>query len=215
MLLVGIITDHKILEESLKANIERDPQIRTIVIGNGSTFFFQKKTTLIQVDVVVIFLFSLHNDTLSNIFKIIKLNTSVKIILYSDFDNDFVNREIIKSGIIGIINKSTSMDDLIIAIELAKKDENFLPDVDGKLILYDNKKNKFRSRDKFWLSEKQIRFIKLCSIPEYTYKSIANELGLSPKTIDRYRDNIFKKLSITSRTGLALYAVKNGISNLP
>jgi DNA-binding NarL/FixJ family response regulator len=34
---------------------------------------------------------------------------------------------------------------------------------------------------------------------------------LSPKTIDGYRDNLFEKLQVKSRVGLAIYAIKNGI----
>jgi len=37
---------------------------------------------------------------------------------------------------------------------------------------------------------------------------------LSPKTIDGYRENLFKKLSIKSRIGLVLYAIKEGIFKL-
>ena len=34
---------------------------------------------------------------------------------------------------------------------------------------------------------------------------------LSPRTIDGYRESLFKKLNITTRTGLAMYAMKAGI----
>jgi DNA-binding NarL/FixJ family response regulator len=44
-----------------------------------------------------------------------------------------------------------------------------------------------------------------------TYKEIAEQMHLSPRTIDGYRDALFEKLSIKSRVGLVLYAIKNGI----
>jgi two-component system invasion response regulator UvrY len=34
---------------------------------------------------------------------------------------------------------------------------------------------------------------------------------LSERTIDGYRDSIFKKLNVTTRVGMALYAVRNGL----
>lgn len=34
---------------------------------------------------------------------------------------------------------------------------------------------------------------------------------VSPRTIDGYRNALCEKLQLKSRTGLALYAVKNGI----
>jgi DNA-binding CsgD family transcriptional regulator len=44
-----------------------------------------------------------------------------------------------------------------------------------------------------------------------TYKEIADQMGLSPRTIDGYRDGLFEKLGIKSRVGLVLFAIKNGI----
>jgi DNA-binding NarL/FixJ family response regulator len=39
-------------------------------------------------------------------------------------------------------------------------------------------------------------------------------MSLSPRTIDTYRDNLFKKLQIKTRTGLAMFAIKNGLIDM-
>lgn len=58
------------------------------------------------------------------------------------------------------------------------------------------------------LSEKEIRFLELvCS--ELTYKEIADQMQLAPRTIDGYREALFEKLQVRSRVGLVLYAIKN------
>jgi DNA-binding CsgD family transcriptional regulator len=63
------------------------------------------------------------------------------------------------------------------------------------------------------LSENETTFLKwICT--EKTYKEIADEMFLSPRTIDTYRDNLFKKLDVKTRVGLAIFAIKNGIVNL-
>jgi two-component system, NarL family, invasion response regulator UvrY len=60
------------------------------------------------------------------------------------------------------------------------------------------------------LTDREIDFLKLaCS--ELTYKEIAAQMHLSPRTIDGYRDALFEKLDIKTRTGLAIYAIKNGL----
>ena len=60
------------------------------------------------------------------------------------------------------------------------------------------------------LTANELIFLKLaCS--EKTYFEIAKEMILSERTIDGYRDSIFKKLNVTTRVGMALYAVKNGL----
>jgi DNA-binding CsgD family transcriptional regulator len=44
-----------------------------------------------------------------------------------------------------------------------------------------------------------------------TYKEIADQMCVSPRTIDGYRENLFMKLEVKSRVGLVLFAIKNGI----
>jgi DNA-binding NarL/FixJ family response regulator len=60
------------------------------------------------------------------------------------------------------------------------------------------------------LKDREIEFLKL-ACTEKTYKEIASEMFLSPKTIDGYREALFEKLQIKSRIGLAVYAIKNKI----
>jgi DNA-binding NarL/FixJ family response regulator len=58
------------------------------------------------------------------------------------------------------------------------------------------------------LKEREIEFLKyICT--EKTYKEIASDMFLSPKTIDGYREALFEKLNKKSRVGLAIYAIKN------
>lgn len=58
--------------------------------------------------------------------------------------------------------------------------------------------------------ENELIFIKL-ACTQKTYKEIAAEMYLSPKTIDGYRESLFHRLGIRSRVGLVLYAIKHGI----
>lgn len=60
------------------------------------------------------------------------------------------------------------------------------------------------------LKENEIEFMKLVCT-EMTYKQIADQMCLSPKTIDGYRDALFEKLDVKNRIGLVIYAIKNKI----
>ncbi len=57
------------------------------------------------------------------------------------------------------------------------------------------------------LTEKERRFMGLVCT-EMTYKEIAHEMGLSTRTVEGYRDQLFVKLNVKSRVGLVLYAIK-------
>lgn len=58
------------------------------------------------------------------------------------------------------------------------------------------------------LTERELHFLKLaCS--EKTYAQIAKEMFVSERTVDGYRDALFKKLDISTRVGLVIFAIKN------
>jgi len=60
------------------------------------------------------------------------------------------------------------------------------------------------------LTNREMEFLSYaCS--EKTYKEVANQMNLSPKTIDGYRESLFSKLNVKSRVGMVLFAVKNNI----
>ncbi len=67
-----------------------------------------------------------------------------------------------------------------------------------------------KKKERIQLKENEIRFIKL-ACEEKTYKEIADEMFLSPKTIDGYRQHLFDILNVKNRIGLVMYAIKNGI----
>jgi len=63
------------------------------------------------------------------------------------------------------------------------------------------------------LSPKEEQFLSLCCT-ELTYREIAELMSLSPRTIDGYREAMFDKLQVTTRVGLVLYAIKEGLVDL-
>lgn len=49
---------------------------------------------------------------------------------------------------------------------------------------------------------------------ELTYKQIASEMNLSERTIDGYREALFKKFNVQSRVGLCLEALRKELVSL-
>ncbi len=68
---------------------------------------------------------------------------------------------------------------------------------------------------KTWSSftSKEKRFVELAPSSDKPYSEIANEMGVSIKTIDNYRETTFTAFKVNSRLGLALFVFKNKIGN--
>lgn len=136
----------------------------------------------------------------------------IKVLALSMYDDEDAIIKMLKNGARGYILKDSHPSELKAAIDsVATKGFYYsemvtgrlmrtIMDVDGKAVDEN-------------LTEREIEFLKLAA-SEMTYKEIAEQMHLSPRTIDGYRDAIFEKLNIKSRVGLVLYAIKNGIVKL-
>ena len=47
---------------------------------------------------------------------------------------------------------------------------------------------------------------------QHSNKTIARELGISPKTVERHVTHIYDKIGATTRAGAALYALEKGLT---
>jgi DNA-binding NarL/FixJ family response regulator len=63
------------------------------------------------------------------------------------------------------------------------------------------------------LSPQEHCFIQL-ACTELTYKQIASEMKVSHRTIDGYRDGVFRKLQVSSRIGVVVYAIRHAFISL-
>lgn len=63
------------------------------------------------------------------------------------------------------------------------------------------------------LTDREIVFLQLvCDEKEFTYEQIAEQMNVHRRTVDGYRESIFEKFNIKSKTGLVLFAIKYRIS---
>ena len=60
------------------------------------------------------------------------------------------------------------------------------------------------------LSAQELRIVKLIC-KQLTSKEIAEQVGLSYRTVEEYRGNIEKKIGAKNSVGIAIYALKQGI----
>lgn len=142
--------------------------------------------------------------------KIKELWPDMNILAVSVYDSEFNVISMLRAGAGGYILKDAQPRALKAAIEGLYKNGFYHSElVTGKIL------HKIISQQNDagipQLNEKEIEFLKLCCT-EMTYREIASVMGFSHRTIDGYRDQLFNKLDIKSRTGLVMYALKTGIT---
>jgi len=137
----------------------------------------------------------------------------VKILALSMYDTDNCIIRMLKNGAKGYVLKDIEPSELKLALDsVIKKGFYYSEMVTGKLIHTINSLDEPEQnmRNLLTLNEREIEFLKF-ACTECTYKEIADQMYLSPRTIDGYRDALFEKLNVKTRVGLVLYAIRNGI----
>jgi DNA-binding NarL/FixJ family response regulator len=137
----------------------------------------------------------------------------IKVLALSMNDDEHAMIRMLKNGARGYVLKDCEPQELRTAIHaLMTKGYYHSEMVTARLIhsLANMDEEGSTTRQVMGLNDKEILFLKL-ACTEMTYKEIADQMGLSPRTIDGYRDGLFEKLGIKSRVGLVLFAIKNGI----
>ncbi|HEX8315364.1 MAG TPA: response regulator transcription factor, partial [Flavisolibacter sp.] len=138
---------------------------------------------------------------------------SVKVLALSMLDDEASIIRMFKNGARGYLLKDCHPDELEAAIQsLLQKGFYHSEMISGKLIHAINHldKNSTPPEKLVQLNEREVEFLKwLCT--EFSYKEIADKMGVSPRTVDGYRDNLQEKLDCKGRIGLVLWAIKHGI----
>ncbi len=136
----------------------------------------------------------------------------VKVLILTMYDTDVVLVRLLNAGIRGVVKKNAEPSELVLAINTVMKQGHYFGnDTAGRMarLLLKGKRDHFRIQG-VQFSDEEITFLKLAS-SELTYKQIADKLCITPRVIDAMRDQLFKKLHISSRVGLAVYAIKHGL----
>lgn len=140
----------------------------------------------------------------------------IRVLALSTMDSEAAIIGMIKSGARGYVLKDSDPDELRTSFKEVLALGYYYNDVVSRTIarsaqlLADNFRGATTTPR---LTERELQFLRLaCS--EKTYLEIAKEMFVSERTVDGYRDALFRKLDISSRVGLVLYALRNKIAEL-
>jgi two-component system invasion response regulator UvrY len=134
---------------------------------------------------------------------------NIYVLVLTMIDSDLSTFMLIQLGVRGVLKKKMGAAELRHAISTTIETGYYF--ANNRLVaLLKPDSSKIMLANNIMLTEKEILFLKLVC-RELTYKEIAAEMGLSPRTVENYRDGLFDKLNVKSRTGLVLYAIKNGL----
>lgn len=208
---IVIVDDHLLFSNSLKKLIEgfADYEV-TKQIGNGKDLVEYLSTESNPPDLILLDVKMPMMGGKATMDWISNHHPSLKVLVLSMDDEESTIIYMLRKGAKGYILKDIDPVAFKEAIEnVLHKGFYHSERVNAVLLGEIHKPEEAEAQ----LNKRERVFLdKVCS--DKTYKEIASEMFLSPKTIDGYRATLFKKLNVKSRVGLALYAIKNGLVEL-
>lgn len=140
-----------------------------------------------------------------------KYYPEIKILILTVHTDEQISYRLMEKGVHGFIPKHNYHDNVMLAIDTIYTAKYYFADYDFKKILAARKNQKEpNDLQEVSFTPRELEVLKLICL-QHTTKEIADKLCLSKRTIDRHRENIFKKTGTRKVAGLFAYAVKYGV----
>jgi DNA-binding NarL/FixJ family response regulator len=210
MIKVALVDDHVLLRNGLAGLISTLGFFVHFECDNGKDLISKLDKEDLP-DVILMDINMPEMDGHETTFWLQKNFPQVRVLALSMYDKEIAIIRMLKNGAKGYILKDTNPAVLKSAINTVMKTGFYFSDiVTGRMVHNAMKMEEIENKELMSLNEREIEFLKLTGT-EMTYKEMADHMGLSPRTIDGYRDALFQKLNVKSRTGLVLFAIKHSI----
>lgn len=206
---IALVDDHSLFRSGIAALIHDLGGYRIMFEAANGQELMRKISPKFKPDIVLLDINMPQMDGIATAKWLRTTFPDVHIIVLSMFEDAEKVLAMVRIGVKGYLLKDSEPHEFEQALICVSQNEVYFPQfVTRHLISNFNK-----PVDTVKLNNREIEFLKL-SGTELTYKEIADQMCISVRTVDGYRDQLFEKLQIKSRVGLVLYAIKNKLIEL-
>lgn len=142
--------------------------------------------------------------------QIRQVSPGTRIVALSMYGDIHYQERMFEAGASAYVLKNEAIDDLVEAIEAARRGERFIsPAVARHSSMAEQRSVNL---DKHALSERETEVLRRLAEGQ-RIKEIADALGISAKTVETYRSRMMLKLGIDNLPGLVKFAIRAGIAS--
>jgi DNA-binding NarL/FixJ family response regulator len=214
MTTVAIVDDYVLIRRALVQLIENfDGKYQVLYEYSNGVEFLENLILKLPPDIVVldVMLPAMAGLELADILK--REYPSIKVVGISVFHNMHVVDRMRSLGAMGFVTKDVDPVQFHRALDAVACGETYFPPHNagpGQITLGCKEKDPVSAPP---LNTKELEFLRLCAT-EMTYKEIASKMRVKTRTVDNYRDSLFEKLNVISRSGLIMFAFKVGLAEI-
>ncbi len=209
-----LVDDHEIVRAGLRMLLQSQPDMEIVAEASSGA----EALELVQDCEPDVILMDVTMDGMNGIEATRKLKAccpNVSILALTIHEEEEYFFQMLSAGASGYIPKRAAPEDLLQAIQTVHRGEVFLHSSVASALVKDFLDRGGSPAIKAEISNLTDREQEvLTQIAEgLTNKQIGEQLGISPKTVARHRDNITQKLKLSSRAELTRYAIQKGLIN--
>ena len=204
---VLLVDDHTLVRAGLVRVLEEAPDIDVVAeASNGIDAIVEFERVV--PDVVILDISMPDMDGLETTKKLISQHPDARILVLTVYPEDYYAARVIKAGALGYITKGTSTTELYDAVRIVASGKRSLSQKSKDILILQllDKHTNFDSIQD--LSDRELQVLCLLAGGKKT-REVANELGLSVKTIETYRARILSKLHLHTNLDIVRFAYQN------
>ena len=202
---IAIADDHTLLRNGLADLIDSFGPFKVIMQAeNGADLLAQLEQAEVLPHICILDINMPVLDGFGTLAQIRQTMLAMKVLALSMYNNEFTIIRMLRGGANGYLLKNCNPLEFKDALEQIYTFGFYESELTGR---------GHAANEPVSITPKEMEFLKLCC-SELAYKEIADKMGISPRTVEDHRDNLFRKLRLNTRTGLVIYALRCGIASL-
>jgi two-component system, NarL family, response regulator NreC len=206
-----LVDDHQIVRAGLRMLFAAEEDMEIVGEASGGEEALQLVSVL-QPDVVIMDVAMPGMNGIEATRRIKEIAPDLAVLALTMHEDEQYFFEMLSVGASGYIPKRAAPDDLVAAIRAVYQGNVFLHATLAKFLMHDvlprHESRRVSEVEELTPREREV----LTLIAEgLTSREIAEKLVVSPKTVDRHRENIMGKLNLHNRVELVRYAMERGL----
>lgn len=207
MIRLIITDDHPVIRDGIKTILTTEEDIDLVgCAGSGDELLELLKTQ--ETDVILMDINMPGMNGIEATKAVKKKYPEIKILSFSQYDEKRFVKQLLKNGANGYLLKNSAANELVSAIKMVHTGGMYLSDDLPNIF---GEKSKPRSNYLFpELSKRELDVLKeICR--EKNTNEIAEDLYISPNTVETHRSNLLLKVGVKNTAGLVKWALENEI----
>ena len=213
---VVLVDDHAIVRTGLKAVLADAPEIDVVGEASGGNEAVDLLGR-IAADVVVMDLSMSEGDGLTATRTITARGDGTRVLVLTMHAEEAYLEAVLEAGASGYLGKATADRDLVEAVRAVDRGEIFVQPTAARVLAQGARRRDEQATERARyerLTDREREVMRLIA-EGYTAPEIGEQLAISPKTVDTYKQRVNDKLGMTHRADYVKFALKLGLLQAP